>query len=184
MNACIHHDDPISMLDLDANFTKLKKLISKKGYIEELISSSLINNQHRLNYELKPDPKFNEKLENFFASTLKSKEEALTNQDVEQINNLAKELKERQEAVDDVEILPKVTKQDIPLKRDYAEISFYENNRSVYEVGTNGLMYSDFLFPCRNSSFTIKHYRRHKCFLQTSNKWRGSARKALPQHFI
>ena len=150
MNACIHHDDPISMLDLDANFTKLKKLISKKGYIEELISSSLINNQHRLNYELKPDPKFNEKLENFFASTLKSKEEALTNQDIEQINNLAKELKERQEAVDDVEILPKVTKQDIPLKRDYAEISFYENNRSVYEVGTNGLMYSDFLFPCKN----------------------------------
>jgi Zn-dependent M16 (insulinase) family peptidase len=25
-----------------------------------------------------------------------------------------------------------------------------KNNRSVYEVGTNGLMYSDFLFPCKN----------------------------------
>ena len=68
MNACIHHDDPISMLDLDANFTKLKTLISQKGYLEELISNSLIKNQHRLNYELKPDPKFNENLENFFSS--------------------------------------------------------------------------------------------------------------------
>jgi Zn-dependent M16 (insulinase) family peptidase len=152
MNACIHHDDPISMLDLDANFTKLKNLISKKGYLEELISTSLIKNQHRLNYELKPDPKFNENLENFFASTLKSKEEILTNKDIEEINNLAKALKARQEAVDDVEILPKVTKQDIPIKREYASVSFLKNNRSVYEVGTNGLMYSDFLFPCKNLS--------------------------------
>ncbi|MDC0079709.1 insulinase family protein [Pseudomonadota bacterium] len=152
MNACIHHDDPISMLDLDANFTKLKTLISKKGYLEELISTSLIKNQHRLNYELKPDPKFNENLENFFASTLKSKEEILTDKDIEEINDLAKALKARQEAVDDVEILPKVTKQDIPIKREYASVSFLKNNRSVYEVGTNGLMYSDFLFPCKNLS--------------------------------
>ena len=43
MNACIHHDNPISMLDLDANFTKLKALISKKGYLEELITLSLIH---------------------------------------------------------------------------------------------------------------------------------------------
>ena len=152
MNACIHHDDPISMLDLDANFTKLKTLISQKGYLEELISTSLIKNQHRLNYELKPDPKFNENLENFFASKLKSKEEMLTDKDIGEINDLAEALKARQEAVDDVEILPKVTKQDIPLKRDYASVSFLKNNRSVYEVGTNGLMYSDFLFPCENLS--------------------------------
>ena len=150
MNACIHHDDPISMLDLDANFRKLKTLISQKGYIEELISTCLIKNQHRLNYELKPDPKFNESLENFFASTLKNKEETLTEEDREEINDLAKALKARQEAMDDVEILPKVTKQDIPLKREYTHVSFLKNNRSVYEVGTNGLMYSDFLFPCKN----------------------------------
>ena len=150
MNACIHHDDPISMLDLDANFTKLKNLISKKGYLEDLISTNLIKNQHRLNYELKPDPKFNENLENFFSSTLKSKEETLTDKDIGEINDLAKALKARQEAIDDVEILPKVTKQDIPLKRHYTNISFLDKNRSVYEVGTNGLMYSDFLFPCKN----------------------------------
>ena len=152
MNACIHHDDPISMLDLDANFTKLKTLISQKGYLEELISNSLIKNQHRLNYELKPDPKFNENLENFFSSTLRTKEKALTDKDIREINNLAKALKDRQDAVDDVEILPKVTKRDIPLKREYTHASFLKNNRSVYEVGTNGLMYSDFLFPCKNLS--------------------------------
>ena len=150
MNACIHHDNPISMLDLDANFTKLKALISKKGYLEELITTSLLNNQHRLNYELKPDIKFNENLENFFSTTLKNKEESLTHSEKEEINTLAHALKLRQEAVDDVEILPKVTIQDIPVKREYTSESFALNNRSVYEVGTNGLIYSDFLFPCAN----------------------------------
>tara|TARA_B100000287_G_C20672612_1_gene793945 strand:- start:2320 stop:5160 length:2841 start_codon:yes stop_codon:yes gene_type:complete len=150
MNACIHHDNPISMLDLDSNFTKLKALISKKGYIEELISTNLLHNQHRLNYELKPDTKFNEKLENFFSSTLRTKEASLTDREKDEINNLAKALKARQEAVDDVEILPKVTIQDIPLKREYIHESFIKNNRAVYEVGTNGLVYSEFLFPCKN----------------------------------
>ena len=159
MNACIHHDDPISMLDLDANFRKLKTLISQKGYIEELISTCLIKNQHRLNYELKPDPKFNENLENFFASTLKNKEETLTEEDRGEINDLAKALKARQEAMDDVEILPKVTKQDIPLKREYTHVSFLKNNRSVYEVGTNGLMYSDFYF--RAKILHLKNYYSH-----------------------
>ena len=175
MNACIHHDDPISMLDLDANFTKLKTLISQKGYLEELISTSLIKNQHRLNYELKPDPKFNENLENFFASTLKSKEEVLTDRDIGEINDLAEALKARQEAVDDVEILPKVTIQDIPLKREYASASFLKNNRSVYEVGTNGLMYSDFLFPCKNLSSQELLYSSLYTFILTEVGLRKSS---------
>ena len=125
---------PISMLDLDANFTKLNALISKKGYLEELITTSLLNNPHRLNYELKPDIKFNENLENFFSTTLKSKEESLTHSEKEEINTLAHALKQRQEAVDDVEILPKVTIQDIPVKREYTSESFAVNNRSVYEL--------------------------------------------------
>ena len=131
MNACIHHDDPISMLDLDTNFKKLKSLISKKGYLEELISTSLIKNQHRLNFELKPDPGFNEKLEDFFSSNLKLKENSLTDDEKTEINDLANALKARQEAEDDVEILPKVTKEDIPLSREYTNESFAMNDRSV-----------------------------------------------------
>ena len=150
MNACVHYDNPISMLDLDANFTKLKAKIAKEGYIEELIESSLLKNPHRLTYELKPDPKFNDNLEEFFSSTLKQKEQTLSDSDREEIIKLADDLKLRQEAEDDAELLPKVTIADIPLKRKYTELSLKSGNRSIYEVGTNGLIYSDFLFPCRN----------------------------------
>ena len=148
MNACIHYDNPISMLDLDENFTKLKEKISKEGYIEGLIESALLANSHRLTYELKPDSRFNDNLEEYFSSTLKEKEETLTDLDKNKINKLADDLKARQEADDDASLLPKVTIEDIPLKREYSQSNALVGNRSIYEVGTNGLVYSDFLFPC------------------------------------
>jgi len=148
MNACIHYDNPISMLDLDENFTKLKEKISKEGYIEGLIESALLTNSHRLTYELKPDSRFNDNLEEYFSSTLKEKEETLTDLDKNKINKLADDLKARQEADDDASLLPKVTIEDIPLKREYSQSNALVGNRSIYEVGTNGLVYSDFLFPC------------------------------------
>ncbi|MDC0130142.1 insulinase family protein, partial [Gammaproteobacteria bacterium] len=148
MNACIHYDNPISMLDLDENFTKLKEKISKEGYIESLIESALLTNSHRLTYELKPDSSFNDNLEEYFSSTLKEKEETLTDLDKNKIIKLADDLKARQEADDDASLLPKVTIEDIPLKREYSQSNALVGNRSIYEVGTNGLVYSDFLFPC------------------------------------
>jgi len=150
MNACIHYDNPISMLDSESNFKKLKLKINKNGYIEKLITSDLLKNPHRLTYELKPDPNFNKTLEQYFSSALKEKESSLTHSDKETINQLADALKLRQEAIDDIEILPKVTIHDIPLKREYTEKNKILGNRSIYEVGTNGLIYSDFLFPFKN----------------------------------
>jgi len=150
MNACMHYENPISMLDLDKNFTALKKKISDDGYVEELINSSLLLNPHRLTYELKPDVNFNENLDTYFSSKLKEKEQALTVDEKNNIIKLADDLKQRQEAIDDVDILPKVTISDIPLKRKYTEIKKSKGNRSIYEVGTNGLIYSDFLFSCSN----------------------------------
>ncbi|MDO7750447.1 MAG: insulinase family protein, partial [SAR86 cluster bacterium] len=148
MNACIHYDNPISMLDVDENFTKLKEKISKEGYIESLIESTLLSNSHRLTYELKPDSSFNDNLEEYFSSKLKEKEDTLSDLDKNKIIKLADDLKIRQEAEDDVSLLPKVTIEDIPLKREYSESNEVVGNRSIYEVGTNGLVYSDFLFPC------------------------------------
>ena len=152
MNACIHYDNPISMLDLDGNFTKLKEKISKDDYIESLIESALLINSHRLTFELKPDSGFNENIEGYFSSTLKEKEQTLTDIDKNKIIKLADDLKTRQEAEDDVSLLPKVAIADIPLKREYAQSNAVVGNRLIYEVGTNGLIYSDFLFPCGNLS--------------------------------
>ena len=43
MNACMHYDNPISMLDLDKNFTALKNKISDDGYVEEVAEKKPIS---------------------------------------------------------------------------------------------------------------------------------------------
>ena len=64
---------------------------------------------------------------------------------------LAEALEKRQERIDDPEILPKVTKDDIPLSRNYPnpDISIVNNIENYfYKSGTNGLVYHSMLFPC------------------------------------
>jgi len=152
MNACIHYDDPISMLDLDTNFKKLKERIAQDGYLENLIKTNLLDNPHRLTYELKPDTSFNENLDAYFSSTLKEKEKALNESDKQSLVELAETLKDRQESIDDAGILPKVGIEDIPHQRAYTQKTQVKGARSIYEVGTNGLNYSSFLFGCQDLS--------------------------------
>ena len=135
---------------------------SDDGHVEELINSSLLLNPHRLTYELKPDVNFNENLDTYFSSKLKEKEQALTVDEKNNIIKLANDLKQRQEAIDDVNILPKVTISDIPLKREYTEIKISKGNRSIYEVGTNGLIYSDTKFKDYFDRYEITLKKRNQ----------------------
>ena len=57
--ACLHNDDPLKVLDLDASFDVIKNNLKKENYIENLIEKKIINNQHRVNYFLAPDIEFN-----------------------------------------------------------------------------------------------------------------------------
>ena len=66
------------------------------------------------------------------------------------IIELAKNLKARQEKSDNPEILPKVTKEDIPKSREYAKSQSFEddNKNFYYKVGTNGITYHSIILPC------------------------------------
>ena len=149
--ACIHNDNPLNILDLDNAFNSIKKNLKSKNYIESLIKKHLINNNHRLNYSLIPDTEFNRKTEERIQKKLTEKTEALTESEKDNIVKLAVALEKRQESIDDPEILPKVTKDDIPEKRSYpTPVISSSNNHSnyFYKSGTNGIVYHSMLFPC------------------------------------
>ena len=61
--ACIHNDNPLSVLDLDSSFSIIKEKLKKYKYIENIIEEKLIKNNHRINYALIPDTEFNNKNE-------------------------------------------------------------------------------------------------------------------------
>ena len=149
--ACIHNDNPLEILDLDDAFNTIKENLKSENYIESLIEKNLISNSHRLNYSLIPDSEFNRKNEEKIQQKVIEKTRDLSHKDKEDIIQLANDLETRQNAHDDPEILPKVTKDDIPQSRTYASPVISSNNTNssyFYKTGTNGIVYHSMLFPC------------------------------------
>ena len=152
--ACIHRDNPLEILDLDKSFTQLKENLKTDNYLEKLIEKHLINNPHRVNYELKPDPGLNEKKEEEIKNYLEEKTKNLSQQEKDELNVLAKDLKNRQEFKDNPDILPQVTVADIPLTRKFPSAirnAPSETNKDFYyKTGTNGLVYHSLIYPCQD----------------------------------
>ena len=150
--ACLHNDDPLKVLDLDASFDVIKKNLKKDKYIENIIQKKIIDNQHRVNYSLAPDVNFNKINEDKIKDKIDKRSRELSQNDKKRIQDLTKDLKQRQEKVDNPDILPKVTKEDIPEIRSYPSSKTYKNDNKnyFYNVGTNGITYHSILLPCKN----------------------------------
>ena len=149
--ACIHNDNPLNILDLDNAFNIIKNNLKSDNYIENLIEKNLIKNNHRLTYSLVPDTELNKKNEEKIQKKVLDITKSLSEQDKEQLLKLANDLEERQNTIDDPEVLPKVTREDIPKIRKYASPLTSENKESrnyYYKTGTNGIVYHSMIFPC------------------------------------
>jgi Zn-dependent M16 (insulinase) family peptidase len=149
--ACIHNDNPLNILDLDNAFNTIKNNLKTDNYIENLIEKNLIKNNHRLTYSLVPDTELNKKNEEKIQNKVLDITKSLSEQDKEQLVKLANDLEERQNAIDDPEVLPKVTREDIPEIRKYASPLTSENKEArnyYYKTGTNGIVYHSMIFPC------------------------------------
>ena len=165
--ACIHNDDPLKVLDLDSSFNVIKNNLKKDNYIESLIEKKIISNPHRVNYCLAPDIDFNSKNEKKIKEKINEKSKNLSIKDKERIIELTKNLKLRQEKSDNPELLPKVTKDDIPKTRAYCKsVSNKDDNKNYfYKVGTNGITYHSIILPC--SPLTNDEYKVASLFTNT-----------------
>ena len=149
--ACIHNDNPLNILDLDNAFNTIKNNLKTDNYIENLIEKNLIKNNHRLTYSLIPDTQLNKKNEEKIQNKVLDITKKLSEKDKEKLIKLANDLEERQNSIDDPEVLPKVTREDIPKIRKYASPAVFENGESknyYYKTGTNGIVYHSMIFPC------------------------------------
>jgi len=163
--ACLHNDNPIKILDLDSSFDIIKNNLKKEKYIEALIESKIINNPHRVNYCLAPDVKFNSRNEQKIKEKINEKSKKLSEKEKERIIELTKNLKLRQEKQDNPELLPKVTKTDIPKTRSYCKSVSIDDKNYFYNVGTNGITYHSIILPC--SPLTKDEFKIASLFTNT-----------------
>jgi Zn-dependent M16 (insulinase) family peptidase len=91
--ACLHNDDPLKVLDLDASFNVIKKNLKKDKYIENIIQKKIIDNQHRVNYSLAPDVNFNKINENKIKDKIEKKSKELSQGEKDRILELTKKFR-------------------------------------------------------------------------------------------
>ena len=133
--ACIHNDNPLNVLDLDNAFNTIKNNLKTDNYIENLIDKNLIKNNHRLTYSLIPDTELNKKNEEKIQNKVFEITKNFSSDDKEKLIKLANDLEKRQNSIDDPEVLPKVTKEDIPKTRNYASpIAFAKNESTITSI--------------------------------------------------
>lgn len=144
LGTAIHQGDPADLLDLDPILEELREAIKDENYIRKLAKKLLVDNQHRVTLTLKPDTALAERKEAAEAQRLAS---IKANLDESAINTIIADtlaLQERQQAVDDESVLPRLTLEDVPASLPQPS----GNTETIgqvpctsYITGTNGLVY-------------------------------------------
>ena len=151
LTSATHRGDPIALLNLDPVLEKLQEQIQDPEFIKSLARDLLLNNQHRIRLVMKPDTELARQKEQAEKDRLAAIKADLSDSEKQAIVDGAAVLKERQEMEEDLEILPKVGIEDVPVEIAYAEKQSTASEPlplTTYSAGTNGLPISRLLCPC------------------------------------
>jgi Zn-dependent M16 (insulinase) family peptidase len=140
----LHGDDPVSPLLLDSNLARLRRELASGPFFEDLIRRRLLDNPHRVTLLLQPDPEEKIRQEQQVAERLARWSEKLDEAERTSIAARAMELRQAQEAEEDLSCLPTLELSDIPVAE--REVPFElkgEGAPPVYwfDQPTNGIGY-------------------------------------------
>ncbi|MDQ6975979.1 MAG: insulinase family protein [Mariprofundaceae bacterium] len=144
------YDAPVApMLDVDPILLRLRERVQQQGFIQGLVQD-LLNNQHRVRLVMLADATQAVREQDDEVARLASIKAGLSDQQKEIIIDEAKALKARQESADNPEILPKVTRDDIPHEFPLPKgksSTLAAMPATSYECATNGLVYAELIVP-------------------------------------
>jgi Zn-dependent M16 (insulinase) family peptidase len=149
LSSAVHYGDPIATLNLDPVLVQLREDIKDPEFIKNLVRTSLLDNPHRVRLTMVPDTTLTEKKQKQQAAKLAKIKAQLTNEEKNNIIDLAKKLEARQQQKDDESVLPKVGLDDVPAEMVIAtgeekEVNGYKT--TVFSQGTNGLVYEQIVY--------------------------------------
>ena len=148
MAAPLHGGDLVRLLDLDPLLESLREKVQDPRFIPDWIERWLVSNPHKVRLVMKPDPQQRQREEAEEKAELAALKAKMSDEEKDAIIAQADALKLRQAQEDDPELLPKVTKEDIP-----PQVKVIEGERTQagalpltrYRRGTNGLVYESLI---------------------------------------
>lgn len=145
MSAAIHRGDPIALLDLDPVLASLRREIADPGFIKRLVQELLLDNPHRVTLVMYPDPAMARRVQQAEDERLRQTSAQLSESEVQALIDRADALEQRQNAVEDIDVLPRVGLSDIPqafpVPQGQRRKLAGGLTLTCYEAGTNGLVY-------------------------------------------
>lgn len=144
-------NDPFSSLETNQIFDKLRKVIDT-DYFENLIKKYLLNNKHRSIVVMSPKKGLTEKNESKLAEELKKLKDSMTEEELDQLINDTKALKQYQETPStekELETIPLLEIEDIeknPKPFIYQEEKLPKFTAIYNKLFTNGIGYLDIGF--------------------------------------
>ena len=144
LGSATHRGDPIALLDMEPAIAAVREKIGNPDYIKQLARRLLLDNPHRLTLHMAPDETLSERKIAAEKARLKAIQSTLSEEQTLGIIAQAQALKDRQQAVEDESILPKVGLDDIP--ESLPDIPSRSLQAAAlpatwYSRGTNGLVY-------------------------------------------
>ncbi len=150
LTSATHRGDPVALLDLDPVLAELKESIQDPEFIKGLVRELLLDNPHRIRLLMSPDEALNQRNDDAERARLDALAEQLSDTDKQAIIDRAAALKARQEQAEEMDLLPKVGREDIPASIHYVEPTARAEQPlalTQYGAGTNGLVYQQLVMP-------------------------------------
>ncbi|MGZ9164793.1 MAG: insulinase family protein [Anaerolineales bacterium] len=149
----LYDDDPIKLLAFEASLSDIRARLANDGrYFEKLIQAHLLDNTHRTTLRFKPDPELGRRFDEDEKARLGKIREALTEQQLDEISEKTRQLKEHQETPDSEEALatiPVLRLEDLEKQGKTVPIEVTETQEAkvlYHDLFTNGIIYLDLGF--------------------------------------
>lgn len=142
--AVLHGGDAVAFLDIDPVVSRLRERIADPAYIGNLVRELLVENPHRVRLTMSPDPDLAPREADEERERIQDLAQRIDDGERQQLVARAVQLEKRQAEKGDPEVLPRVTRQDIPARVPHPE----GQTRTVGDVQTtwfptptNGIAY-------------------------------------------
>ncbi|SFE89791.1 insulinase family protein [Thermophagus xiamenensis] len=150
-NSVFFGDDPFAGLEFEKPLARVKEGI-KSGLLQNIVKEHFINNPHALLMVFKPEPGLENKIAEKTRKKLAEYKASLSREELNQLIEETKALKEYQQQKDDPEALASIPM--LSLKDISKEVQWYEpTEKSIngipvlhYEDFTNNIVYTDLFF--------------------------------------
>tara|TARA_B100000925_G_scaffold131893_1_gene98632 strand:- start:894 stop:3776 length:2883 start_codon:yes stop_codon:yes gene_type:complete len=141
----LYKANPLELSNVDEALIRLRENVKKDGYLTGLVEKFFVKNNHRVDLEMVPDPELINKKESELKKILDNIKSSMSSKDKLDLVNKSKELADRQNAVPNKEVLPKLELNDVPKSISFPKtkkLSTFGYSPSFYEQPTNGLTYN------------------------------------------